>query len=63
MTDERKGVEEPPILDADDEAILARIHDERGIAEGVRARIDRRGVPDVPLVYVPPRYIPPPRRR
>lgn len=48
MTTERRGFEEPPDLDADDHAILDRILDGIGHAGGVRRKIDRRGIPDIP---------------
>lgn len=71
MTTERKRFESPPDLDDFDDAVLDRIHDERGIREGIRQKIDGRGQVDVPEVRTPPpirtpppsRTPPPPRRR
>lgn len=60
----RERIENPPDLDAEDEAALDRIWDEVGIADGTREKIDTRGKFEIPQGRTPPppRMPPPPRR-
>lgn len=54
--------ENPPRLDAAEEAILDRIWDEIGLADPPPYRIRPGGPAPDHAPYVPPRRMPPPRR-